>query len=342
MVDLELEGADGIPSDPQARVAVERVEGKEEEFSRAVALALFDYLRKSRSKGFVVSASGGADSSATAVLVSLAVSFALGELGEKELRAKLSYLDLGPSPLESRELTSALLTCVYQATRNSSATTRDAAAAVADAIGARFVELDVDPMVEAYVGAIEGAIGRELSWERDDVSLQNIQARARGPGVWLLANLQGALLLATSNRSEAAVGYATMDGDTCGGLSPIAGIDKAFLRSWLRWMETVGPRGGEAIAELSMVNRLQPTAELRPVQAAQTDEADLMPYEVLDAIERAAIRDKKAPDWCLSDDSRAVSGDRRRKVGRLDRSVLHIVVPQSMEARALRTFVSCR
>ena len=58
-----------------------------------------------------------------------------------------------------------------------------------------------------------------------------------------LANLRNALLLATSNRSEAAVGYATMDGDTCGGLSPIGGIDKAFLRDWLRVDGERGRRG---------------------------------------------------------------------------------------------------
>ena len=52
----------------------------------------------------------------------------------------------------------------------------------------------------------------------------------------MLANLANALLVSTSNRSEAAVGYATMDGDTAGGISPIAGIDKAFLRRWLRWL----------------------------------------------------------------------------------------------------------
>ena len=76
-------------------------------------------------------------------------------------------------------------------------------------------------------------LGRKLTWETDDLALQNIQARVRGPNVWLLANVKNALLLSTSNRSEAAVGYATMDGDTCGGLSPIAGIDKAFLLRWL-------------------------------------------------------------------------------------------------------------
>ena len=73
-------------------------------------------------------------------------------------------------------------------------------------------------------------MGHPLTWQDNDIALQNIQARVRGPGVWLLANLRGALLLTTSNRSEAAVGYATMDGDTCGGLAPIAGVDKAFLR----------------------------------------------------------------------------------------------------------------
>jgi NAD+ synthase (glutamine-hydrolysing) len=111
----------------------------------------------------------------------------------------------------------------------------------------------------------------------------------------MLTNLRGALLASTSNRSEAAVGYATMDGDTSGGISPIAGIDKAFLRRWLRWLETTGPQGIGPIPALHAVNAQEPTAELRPSAAGQTDEADLMPYELLDAIERAAIRDKRSP-----------------------------------------------
>ena len=111
----------------------------------------------------------------------------------------------------------------------------------------------------------------------------------------MLANIRGALLVATSNRSEAAVGYATMDGDTCGGISPIAGIDKAFLLCWLRWLEIQGPEGIGPIPALAAVNAQQPSAELRPPTEHQTDEEDLMPYEILDAIERAAIRDKMMP-----------------------------------------------
>jgi NAD+ synthase (glutamine-hydrolysing) len=188
---------------------------------------------------------------------------------------------------------------VYQGTENSSATTREAARAVAQELGATFLEFDVDGLVKQYVCMVGAAIGRTLNWKQDDIALQNIQARSRAPGVWLLANLKGALLLATSNRSEAAVGYATMDGDTCGGLSPIAGIDKAFLRRWCRWMEGKGPSGLRAVRALAKVNVQAPTAELRPAGAHQTDEEDLMPYEVLDAVERAAIRDKRMPTEIL-------------------------------------------
>jgi NAD+ synthase (glutamine-hydrolysing) len=111
----------------------------------------------------------------------------------------------------------------------------------------------------------------------------------------MLANSTGALLVSTSNRSEAAVGYATMDGDTSGGIAPIAGIDKAYLRRWLVWLEREGPEGIGPVPALAAVNVQAPTAELRPAEAGQTDEADLMPYDVLDAIERAAIRDKQTP-----------------------------------------------
>lgn len=265
---------------------------KEEEFTRAVSLGLFDYLRKSRSRGFIVSISGGADSAACTVLVALMAKLGIADLGPEAFLKKLDYLGLN----DADDVVRHLLTCAYQGTRNSSSTTLDAAQSVAEAVGATFYALEVDGLVESYKTLISDAVGRELTWERDDIALQNIQARARGPSIWMLANLSGALLLSTSNRSEAAVGYATMDGDTCGGLSPIAGIDKAFLRRWLRWMEEEGPTEFGALPALVKVNAQQPTAELRPQGAGQTDEDDLMPYDLLDAIERAAIRDKKLPE----------------------------------------------
>ena len=268
---------------------------KEEELARAVALGLFDYLCKSRSRGFVVSLSGGADSAAVACLVWLMVELVWRELGRDELVRRLPSVPGLESITAPRELVGILLTCVYQATKNSGDVTRAAARGVAEAIGARYVELDVEPLVVGYRRTVEEAIGRELSWERDDLTLQNIQARVRAPSAWMLANLGGAILLATSNRSEAAVGYATMDGDTAGGLSPIGGIDKAFLRRWLEWLETVGIEGIGPVPALSAVTSQAPTAELRPPDRSQTDEGDLMPYELLDAIEGAAIGEKKDP-----------------------------------------------
>ncbi len=265
---------------------------KEEEFTRAVSLGLFDYLRKSHTCGFTVSLSGGADSAAVVCLIHLMARLVLEDA---DAVGKIPFVQ--PTK-DANELTRQLLITAYQATENSGEVTRHAAAVLAEAIGAQHHELDVTALHHGYVDLIGKAVGRELDWQRDDIALQNIQARVRSPGIWMIANLTNSLLLSTSNRSEAAVGYATMDGDTSGSLAPIAGIDKAFLRKWLRWLETDGPllNGGLAnIPALAAINVQQPTAELRPAGAVQTDEGDLMPYPVLDVIERAAIRDKRGP-----------------------------------------------
>ncbi len=295
-VDFDIPEAEGAPTEAEL---VPDVTEREEEFTRAISLSLFDYLRKSRSGGFVVSMSGGADSSAVACLVRSMVELTVDGIGVGGVKKRLAYLAAIANAKTVDEIMDGLFLGVYQATANSSDVTLEAAKQVTEGVGGQFMKLDVDQLVNTYVSTIEQAVGRELTWETDDITLQNIQARTRGPGVWMLANIRNALLLATSNRSEAAVGYATMDGDTCGGLSPIGGIDKAFLRQWLRWMETKGPTGGSAIPALSFVNCQQPTAELRPSGEDQTDEGDLMPYPLLDAIERAAIRDKAMPDEIL-------------------------------------------
>jgi NAD+ synthase (glutamine-hydrolysing) len=269
---------------------------KEQEFARAVALGLWDYLRKTQSQGAVISLSGGADSAAVATLSALALRMAYADLGESGFRDRLRHLRHLPAILTPETVAPHFITCVYQSTRNSSATTLEAARAVAEGIHAKFLVWNIDPIVEQYHALIESDLGRRLSWQEDDIALQNIQARARSPGVWMLANIENKLLLATSNRSEAAVGYATMDGDTSGGLAPIAGIDKAYLRQWLQIMDSEGlPPLIAPLSFLRLINKQAPTAELRPAASHQTDEADLMPYPILDAIERAAIVQKLSP-----------------------------------------------
>ncbi|AFM03821.1 NAD+ synthetase [Bernardetia litoralis DSM 6794] len=280
---------------------------QEEEFTRALALGLFDYLRKSRSNGFVVSLSGGADSAAVSCCVYLLIKLGIENIGLEQFKKKLYYISAIQDLKTVDEISNKLLLTAYQPTENSSDTTENAADKLAKALNATHYTFNINEVVKEYHKIIEQGLDRKLAWQTDDIALQNIQARVRAPSVWMIANIYNALLLSTSNRSEAAVGYATMDGDTSGGLSPIAGIDKFFLRNWLKWLETKGvltwindtESSYFKIEVLKSVNVQQPTAELRPSENKQTDEDDLMPYDLLDAIEEAAIRDKKSPADCL-------------------------------------------
>jgi len=272
-------------------------ENKNEIFVKAEALALFDYLRKSRSRGFVLSLSGGADSSTCALLVAEMVRSGMEELGVEEFltridrAALITKVQALQSTVEKRRfMTRHLLTCAYQGTVNSSEETLKSARELARDIGATFHHWLIDDEVTSYTHKIENALKRDLDWEADDLTLQNIQSRARSPIIWMLANINNALLLVTSNRSEADVGYSTMDGDTSGSIAPIAAVDKYFILEWLKWAEKKLD-----YPAIKYITRLQPTAELRPPNRRQTDETDLMPYRVIVEIEKLAIKDKMSP-----------------------------------------------
>ncbi|MEY4988012.1 MAG: hypothetical protein RL567_1791 [Bacteroidota bacterium] len=273
---------------------------KEEEFARSIALGLWDYLRKSFSYGYVISLSGGADSSAIASLCAAAVHLAVEELGWAAVQKRLAYIPWINSCENEADLLQHLMTTIYQGTVNSSADTRISASTLAASIGSAHHEIEIDALVQGYRSLIESTINRPLTWAQDDITLQNVQARVRAPSVWMLANIKNALLLATSNRSEASVGYATMDGDTSGSISPIAGIDKAYLRSWLHWMEKKGLGGQWCVAGLANVNQLEPSAELRPLDTKQVDEEDLMPYPILNALERWSFYEHQSPASCYN------------------------------------------
>ena len=271
-------------------------ENKEEVFADTIALGLFDYMRKSHSKGFVLSLSGGADSSACAILVAYMVRKGLKDLGLDMFLEKLNLSSLAPkldtsssSNLE-RSILKQILFTAYQSTDNSGEETFSAAKSLAESLGATFYSWSVASQVKDYVATLELAVDEKLTWEKDDIALQNIQARTRSPIIWMLTNIKNGLLLTTSNRSEGSVGYATMDGDTSGSIAPIAGINKSYLIEWLRWAEKdLGYEG------LEQVNSLKPTAELRPIDANQSDEDDLMPYPILQEIEKYAIGEHLSP-----------------------------------------------
>lgn len=299
MVTASIDFKDAKNSDPADATPVYN---KNEEFAKVLSLALFDYMRKSRSKGYVLSLSGGADSSTCAVMVAEMVKRGIQQLGWESFieKSKVSFeKDALKDALREENppvkyITKKLLTCVYQSSDNSSYQTLNSAKLLAQDLGATFYHWSIKEDVTSYSKKIEYIINQTLSWHKHDIALQNIQARARSPIIWMLTNIKGALLIATSNRSEGSVGYTTMDGDTSGSISPIAGVDKYFIRQWLLWAE-------EALGctELKHVNGLQPTAELRPKDddntQQQTDEKDLMPYGVLQSIERLAIYQYQSP-----------------------------------------------
>ncbi|HET8859728.1 NAD(+) synthase [Marivirga sp.] len=265
-----------------------------QEFRKAVSLALFDYLRKSYSNGFVLSLSGGADSSTSAVLVAEMIRLGIQELGLllflQRIHKEEWYEELKDKRDSKKVIANRIFTTAYQSTENSGKATLESAKQLADEIGAVFYHWNIDDEVKGYTQKISKNIGREFTWEQDDIALQNIQARARSPIIWILANIKNALLLTTSNRSEGSVGYATMDGDTSGSIAPIAAIDKPFIIQWLKWAEE-----NLGYKSLSYVNSLQPTAELRPKSESQSDESDLMPYPLLQKIEELAIRERLSP-----------------------------------------------
>ena len=288
---------------PQRQSVYQRGEQRNEQddFTHALSLALYDYLRKSYAQGFVISLSGGADSACVFVLGYFMIYIGVQDLGISGFLKKLSHIEGIQSCNSTQEICHKLITTAYQKTENNASITEDAARFLSEELGSEHLSLDIEHIYKSYVELISEATGEKLSWQSHDLQLQNIQARTRAPSIWLIANMKNKLLLTTSNRSELAVGYNTMDGDTCGGLAPVAGIDKTFLRKYLVYIEKQGFEKQKRVKNLSYINQQVPTAELRPIeqkQQKQEDEKDLMPYEVLQKIEHMALVEKKSPIEC--------------------------------------------
>lgn len=276
-----------------------------EEVLRAVGLGLFDWLNKTRSKGFAVSLSGGADSALTAVAVCYSQLAALKDLGAQRYQAKLAELGIDiplpggdPESFIKKEVMPKVLTTVYQSTKVSGESTRKAAAELAACLGSCHYEWSVQSVVDSYIELAAKATGSQPD---NDLALQNIQSRSRAPGVWLLANQKNQLLLTCCNSSEEAVGYCTMDGDTAGSLAPLGGISKSRILKMNEQIAKNAVRIDQAttlsVPAMSLVNAQAPSAELKP---GQTDEADLMPYAVLDRIHYLHQLTKRSPQKVLN------------------------------------------
>lgn len=265
---------------------LKKEEDRFSDFTRATSLGLFDYLRKSKTKGYTLSLSGGADSAACALLVKAALISSDKERG-------LGYADsLGWDR-------KTLLFTLFQGTENNSDHTKKSAENLAKELGFSHASIGIDKEVEGMIEKIASVKGFVPNWKEHNLALQNIQARVRSPLIWLLANLNGHLLLSTGNRSEASVGYTTMDGDSSGSVAPLTGVSKEFLLLWLKNVfegkDAVLPK----IQALSGILESKPSAELKPLSEKQEDEKDLMPYPLLQKLERSFVFNGKSPEELL-------------------------------------------
>ena len=164
------------------------------------------------------------------------------------------------------------VTAVRMPSRYTADLSNDLAQEQCDALGVELIALPIEKPFQGYLDALAGVFaGKPV-----DATEENLQSRARGALLMALSNKFGGLLLTTGNKSEYAVGYATIYGDMCGGYAPIKDLYKTEVFALARWRNTVGD-----IAIPPAVIDRPPTAELRE---NQKDQDSLPPYDVLDAI----------------------------------------------------------
>jgi NAD+ synthetase len=159
---------------------------------------------------------------------------------------------------------------------------REDAGAEAEALGVRYTEIAIKPMFDAFLGALAG----EFKGLAADATEENLQSRIRGTLLMALSNKSGAIVLTTGNKSEMGTGYATLYGDMAGGFGVLKDINKMLVYQLANYRNTLSPVIPQRVIERA------PSAELRP---DQTDQDNLPPYPVLDAIMEAYVENDVSP-----------------------------------------------
>ena len=228
---------------------VEPFAGELEQMRRGLALGLGDYVRKNGFADVVIGISGGIDSALTAAI-------AADTLGADHVHT------------------------VSMPSRFSSAGTRDDARAVSENLGVDFREIPIEGVVGSFHDALGGLEG---------LAAENLQARIRGVILMALSNTHGWLVLATGNKSEMAVGYATIYGDMVGGYALLKDVFKTDV---FRLARHLNVRAGRELIPATTIER-PPSAELRD---DQRDDQSLPPYDVLDPILEAYVELDRSPE----------------------------------------------
>ena len=218
---------------------------------QALVLGVRDYVNKNRFPGVVLGLSGGIDSALT-------LAIAVDALGPERVRA-------------------VMMPFTY-----TSGMSKEDAALQADAMGVRYQSISIEPMYSEFMSALAA----DFEGLRVDTTEENLQSRCRGVLLMALSNKTGYMVLTTGNKSEMAVGYATLYGDMAGGYGALKDVYKTRVFALAEYRNTLSP-----VIPQRVIDR-PPSAELAP---DQVDEDSLPPYPVLDGIlERYIEHDESA------------------------------------------------
>ncbi len=250
LVDLGEPRASQKPVEPLVAEPLDDLE----QMRLALELGLRDYVEKNGFAEIVVGVSGGIDSALTLAL-------AVEALGADRVHA------------------------VSMPSRYSSEETRRDAKALAENLGTSFLELPIDPIFEGFEQTLAGT----FEGRKRDITEENLQARIRGVLLMALSNKFGWLVVATGNKSELSVGYATLYGDMAGGFALLKDVFKTDV---FRLSRHLNEQAGRELIPESIIDRA-PSAELRD---NQLDEDSLPPYPALDRVLEAYVEDDRSRD----------------------------------------------
>jgi NAD+ synthase (glutamine-hydrolysing) len=211
-----------------------------------LVLGVRDYIEKNRFKGIVLGLSGGIDSGLT-------LAIAVDAIGKDRVEA------------------------VMMPFKYTSSMSMEDAKLEADALGVSYKVLPIEPMYDAFMHTLED----EFAGLAQDTTEENLQARCRGVMLMAISNKKGFMVLTTGNKSEMAVGYATLYGDMVGGYSALKDVYKTIVFQLSRYRNEVAAEQGEPEIIPERVITRPPSAELAP---DQVDEDSLPPYDILDQI----------------------------------------------------------
>ncbi|MEZ5262514.1 MAG: NAD+ synthase [Acidimicrobiales bacterium] len=254
---LAVSGPRPAPSVPAVNIVVAPPDPVQEVYE-ALTLATRDYVTKNGFTDVLIGLSGGVDSTLVATIAADA---------------------LGPERVHG----------VAMPSRYSSDHSVQDARVLAERLGIDFRIIEIEPAHAAF----ESMLASSFAGRAADLTEENLQSRVRGVTLMALSNKLNWLVLTTSNKSESAVGYATLYGDTAGGFSVIKDVPKLLVYDLCRWRNAQDEVDGRVGPIPERVLTKAPSAELRP---DQRDDQSLPPYEILDPILEAYVEDDRSID----------------------------------------------